>query len=306
LLPKNYYSSIIDNFAGNVTLTNNCFVGNKVSTSLIVSEGIPFGAYGDFEVNDEVIATNNFASGNTRPPDKVEEGCDFVLSITNGALFFLDDGIEYDCTPSTATSCFLDEITTASPTPSPTNQVTSNPTCSVLIAGNTSECITSLVQITAEQEEALACGRTDDNFTFELCADTLFDVDSSIENPIRILGSQVEIKCGDNGQRSNNCTIRSSDFHMNINASDAANVDNTVLISGVTFTGLKTVPNEESYSVSAASGGSVTFRDCIWEVRALHTFGSSSSYFFELLQSTMEADLLILRNSTAGKYTDLN
>jgi hypothetical protein len=307
LLPKNYYSSLIDNYAGNLTITNNCFLENEVSTAIITTEGIPFGTFGDFEVDSEVIATNNYASGNTRPSGEVEEGCNFILSVTVGSIFYIENGVEYDCIPATATRCYLDSIPMASPTASPTlsptnqgtnkvtiqptNEVTSKTTCSGNIARNTSECIRILDQITAEQEEALACGRTDANFTFKLCADTVFRVDSLIENPIRILSSHVEIMCGDNGQRSNNCTIQSSDFHMNINAVDAENVDNTLLISGVTFTGLKTVPNEERYSVALSSGGSVTFRDCLWEVSTYTC--KFFLYFFELLQLTMVANLIM-------------
>jgi hypothetical protein len=80
------------------------------------------------------------------------------------------------------------------------------------------------------------------------------------------LRPNLHIRCGDDGNRDNNCVVMGGDLQVdgtNFYGLPAELDLNSVVVEGFTFVGTT------KYSVYAAKKGDITFVDCEWRVRKM-------------------------------------
>jgi hypothetical protein len=110
--------------------------------------------------------------------------------------------------------------------------------------------------------------------SYTLCPNSIFeialldysnDLVNGTGTPMIPIRPNMEIKCGVNGSRSNNCFVYGGDVQVDatgyfgISNGSVLSVDN-VLLSGIIFS------SSLGYSVWATRPGNLTFRDCEFQV----------------------------------------
>ena len=108
--------------------------------------------------------------------------------------------------------------------------------------------------------------------TFELCSNTVFDLDEYPESkitPIVISEGGTVIRCGKDGNRDNDCVVQGGTQQFVVEGSPSKNV-----FVGVTFLSSR----KTSISANGDSNADVTFIDCRW---SNHTGSSVIEIYFE-------------------------
>ena len=131
------------------------------------------------------------------------------------------------------------------------------------------ECYSDWKQLSLSIQTASSDGMSG---TFELCSDTLFNVDEYPDpklSPIVISEGGTVIRCGKDGSRDNNCVVLGGTQQFVVEGSPSKNV-----FVGVTFLS----SSKTSISANGDSTADVTFIDCGW---SNHTGSSVIEIYFE-------------------------
>lgn len=225
---------------GDISLRNNCFLGNDATITPIVTNRASFQTYDSFYQH----------RGSGIPPT----GCRFVAEVTRGSLDHDDfERSQFNCyTPSSTNVCGLANLTSIDQFP----------------------CEATLNDI-YQNEQTL----DDTSYvrTYILCPQKIYSIgfldsttvnSNAISAPLVLGRPNVHILCGVDGKSSNNCVLEGGSFQLGVMHSVAgvsAFVDN-ILVQGVSFT------QGQEANIVIDAPCNVLIQKCIFTVRCKQSY----------------------------------